>query len=413
MPKRVLCDFHHTDLFRAFQFLFEKRLGWELYRPSGREYWEKSYYWHPIEAEGIGNLTPHNVFDPSQHSSVIDGIPQDGTLFRNFGQDGTRFRWLPLEGVKDIDLILCSTDRTQDGFSRLRQDHCPRVPIVRYIGNRDENVNPDTFDILFGATRKYYLEYVKTGRKPGLHYHPEFDTNLYGWKPLPFFPKFWDGQEAYPDNPPRYVRPDRQYPYVPFVRTFLNFIYHHREPGSPWEIFQRYSGYCSEIGAVALMHGLGTPPAGVEIGLDIIMDTWLREHGQGHLCDRNNWPDLLFNRGEPANHSQIARLMQNSNLVIHPKRGSEGYGFLIHQLASMGRPPVVEMDWYNDLSAKCFLEPGVTCLNITGYDPTDKEAFRQALLPENLEPMATKLHKRFKENVNFDDEAFEITKLIR
>ena len=43
----VLVDFiGHIDLFTSMQLLFQKRLGWELYRPDGEGQWKDWLYWH-------------------------------------------------------------------------------------------------------------------------------------------------------------------------------------------------------------------------------------------------------------------------------------------------------------------------------------------------------------------------------
>lgn len=48
---RVLADYHHHDLFESLAILFEDRLGWELYRPIGMEWFDEGYWnferaWH-------------------------------------------------------------------------------------------------------------------------------------------------------------------------------------------------------------------------------------------------------------------------------------------------------------------------------------------------------------------------------
>ena len=42
---RILCDFHHDALLYSLQLLFENRLGHELYRCVGLD-WYKEGYWH-------------------------------------------------------------------------------------------------------------------------------------------------------------------------------------------------------------------------------------------------------------------------------------------------------------------------------------------------------------------------------
>lgn len=382
--KIALADFHHTDLYRALQFLFEKRFGWQLYRPAGRD-WYPNFYWHPLRDEAIANLTVHNEFIPQQHGHVLN-TNNNGVLFRNFGQDGTLFRWMTLDRVKEIDLLICTSERNEQRFHDLRRNFGLKCKIMRYTGNSDEPVNPGLFDVFIPAVLSHY-EYYKD-KKPCVLYHPEFDIELYSYSQLPK----WD---------------------KPIVRNFLNFTYHHREPGSPWETWQRYVGYGNEIGALSLLHGLGTPPPGIETDLDVIIDTCFQRMGRKDLLDRSTWPDLKFNRGEPPNHKVISELMKFSNLAVHIKRSPpEGYGFLIHNLAACGRPFVVEEDAYRHLSAYRFMQHMETCLFVSGHDPIDKANYRKALEPEVNQRMSERLYQRFRENIDFDEDARRIKELL-
>lgn len=393
---RALADFHHQQLFQALIFLFEKRLGIEVYRPEGSE-WYADYYFHPIPEEAIANLTPspNNKFSWQKTSAAS-----------YFDQDNLNFRWLRLEDVKDIDYLICTSERNEQRFFNLRRNLGLKAKIIRYVGNSDEAINPDLFDIFIPAYLPYYENYVKTGRKPGFLYHPEFDCNLYKYSPPPDFAWafiYGDGRTEAPLNAPN----------IPFLRNFLNFTYHHREPGSPWETWRRYESYSAELGARAYLHGLGTPPPGIETDLDVIIDTAFDRMGRPELKDRTKWPNLETNRGEPSNHRQIAHLMNLSNMVVHIKRSPpEGYGFVIHCLAACGRPPIIEYDAYRNNSARAFLQHKETCLYVTGHDPTDRENLKWALQPEVNLKMSKVLHDRFLNEVDFSAEAEKLKALL-
>jgi hypothetical protein len=386
---RVLCDLHHTQLFQSFQLLFERRFGWEVYRPEGREWADRGYFYHPIEEEMYGLLTKQSEFDPAKHKTVFDA-PDDGVLWKDKDQDCILFRFLPLERIREIDLIVCSVYRNEAPFWKLKQDFgLHNVPVIRYTGNGGEQVDPSKFDIFLPAVLENYEQYVATGKKPGLLFHPEFDINngLFCSTPVP-------------EQPPA------------IMRSCLNFQYHHRQPGSPYEAFMRYSGYCEEVGALAFMHGLGTPPPGVEVELDVIIDRSFRKMGLDHLLDRKTWPDLRRNRGEPPNLRMLATLIKDSHVILHAKPSPpEGYGFVCHEVAACGRPMIIP-DWYKKLSASKFLQDRETCIFLTGHDPTDKANFHWMIRPENNARMAAEIRRRFDENVNFDDEARRIRALL-
>lgn len=65
---RVLVDFHHSSLLRSLVLLFENRLGIELYRPIGMEWWDNGYW-------AINNLED----TAKQFLDLEQAIPADGT----------------------------------------------------------------------------------------------------------------------------------------------------------------------------------------------------------------------------------------------------------------------------------------------------------------------------------------------
>lgn len=402
---KALFDHHHAQLSQALIYLFEMRLGIELYRPEGAE-WFPDYYWHPIAEEAMANLTPGGGIklrgeSPSPFSWLKNEAP-----IPYFSQDNTSFRWMRLEDCKDLDYIICTSERNEQRFYNLRRNLGLKAKIIRYVGNADEAVNPDLFDIFIPAYLPLYEQYVKTGQKPGLLFHPEVDANLYHYTPPPDL--CWAGMNA--DGSIQQITGS---PSRPMVRNFLNFTYHHREPGSPWETWCRYEQYVKQMGGFAILHGLGTPPPGIETEMDVIIDTAFDRMGRPELKDRSKWPDPTYNRGEPGNHMQISRLMMLSNMAVHIKRSPpEGYGFIIHCLAACGRPPIIEYDAYRNNSARAFLQHKETCLYVTGHDPTDRENLRWALEPENNLKMSKTLHDRFMENVDFAAEAAKLKDLL-
>lgn len=392
----ALHDPHHGQLSQALVYLFEKRLGIHLYRPMGREWYDRGAYYHPLEAEAIANLTPASsaIFSATAPNPHEWQKSQEGLDY--FNQDNLKFRWLPFDRVKEANYLVCTTDRNEQRFADLKRNICPRAKVIRYIGNGVEQTDPKNWDIGLMATQRYYDQFK--GSKPCILYHPEFDLQLYRYsEPL----TWWPGQMG------------EIFGSKAVVRNWLNFTHHHREAGSPWEIWQRYHGYCNEFGYIAICHGLGTPPPDVKVEMDVILDTCFDRMGRPELKDRSKWPDLRWNQGEPGSHKQIAELMRLSSMACHIKRSPpEGYGFLVHCLAAMGRPPIVEQTAYEKLSAYKFLQHRETCLYVSGDDATDKSNLRWALQPENNLRMAETLHRRFRENVSFDGEARAIAKLL-
>jgi hypothetical protein len=406
---KALFDHHHAQLSQALIYLFEMRLGIELYRPEGAE-WYPDYYYHPLPEEALANLTPGGgVKLRGESPSPFSWLKRDATEIPTYySQDNTSFRWMRLEECKDLDYIICTSERNEQRFFNLRRNLGLKAKIIRYVGNADEAVNPDLFDIFIPAYLPLYEQYVHTGQKPGLLYHPEFDAaHCYHYTAPP------DLALGYVFGNGDIVQPQKSAPNIPIVRNFLNFTYHHREPGSPWETWCRYENYVNELKGKALLHGLGTPPHGIETEMDVIIDTAFDRMGRPELRDRSKWPDLTWNRGEPSSHTQIGQLMRMSNAAVHIKRSPpEGYGFVVHCLAACGRPPIIEYDAYRNNSARAFLQHKETCLYVTGHDPTDRENLRWALEPENNLRMSKTLYDRFMNEVDFAAEAAKLKALL-
>lgn len=383
----ALADFHHSQLFQSFQHLFEHDLGIELYRPLGAEWYHKGFYYHPIEEEALGILTKTSEFDPSKHKNVFDA--PDGVLWKNGEQYCVLYRWMPLERVREIDYLICTQERNEEPFYRLKKEMGLKCKVLRYCGNGGEPVDLSKCDILISALLEHYERYIRTGQKPGLLFHPWFDLN--------------NSMFCYSEMP-------AQPPSI--LRQLLNFSFHHREPGGPYETWMRYCGYCQEIGARHHLHGLGTPPPGIEVPMDKIIDESFRAMGREDLLDRSKWPDLLTHDGEPPNLRMLATLIKESHAVLQPKRSPpEGFGYLVHEVAACGRPLIVP-HWYKQLSAALFLQERETCLFITGHDPTDKENLHWLFSGDNAPRMGREIRRRFDHNVNFDDEARRIKELL-
>ena len=197
---------------------------------------------------------------------------------------------------------------------------------------------------------------------------------------------------------------DKQ-PLRPVIRTFLNGIYHdaaHSDPSLFWSHKQKLSQK-----ADFYIHGLGTPPPGVELKKGQVL--WKTIFG--HYGDNYQMPDLSANDGEPADHEEISRLMRQTNIAWHAK-GADGYGFLIHQLYASGRPVICRPADYKGKTAGLLLKDRKTCVMIEGNLEKDIRKIEFFLRPQENKKMCESARDIFKEHVNFDYEAKKIKKFI-
>src|SRR3990167_4326943 len=130
----VLCDFHHTDLFRSLRRLFEKRLGFRFYRPLGKDWWEHGYYYHPEPVYGRGCLTK-----ASFHRGHLRDYDSNGPSHYPHGPDWREWSWITLEEASEkIDLVISTHPSNELAFRRFCVERRPMAKSIRYIGNEGE-----------------------------------------------------------------------------------------------------------------------------------------------------------------------------------------------------------------------------------------------------------------------------------
>lgn len=87
----------------------------------------------------------------------------------------------------------------------------------------------------------------------------------------------------------------------------------------------------------------------------------------------------------------------------------DGYGHLIHQWASMGRPLIVKGSYYEGKTGGLLLEDGVTCIDLDKHTFDENiELIKQASQPQNHIKLCQKMRERFDKVCDFDREAKEI-----
>ncbi|MCL5073538.1 MAG: glycosyltransferase [Actinobacteria bacterium] len=171
---KIFSDMHHESLYHSLYLLFEKRLGWELYRPIGLE-WFKEGYW-----------AINNQEDTARQFLEIGNEPKDGTIPLNDGhekgdvyyiQDHHNHSWqkaITLETFKNtkFDVLLASIPQHIKPFQELIDKYQPQAKLIFQMGNH--------FDItglpiknLMASTAPFSFE----GNK--VFYHQEFDLGTF------------------------------------------------------------------------------------------------------------------------------------------------------------------------------------------------------------------------------------------
>ena len=167
----VFCDFHHGALYYSFALLFEKRLGWELFRPIGYE-WHKRGFWayshNPRVVkqylEPFGERFRDGVYHVPREEGTVEYV-QKAITFEKF-----------LE--MDFDFAIASVNQHEIPFSKLVKQHKPSAVLIRQLGNPLEVCDFNVCQNILNSTTHPVPPHVNC-----VNYHPEFSLEDYSYAP--------------------------------------------------------------------------------------------------------------------------------------------------------------------------------------------------------------------------------------
>ena len=347
---RVLVDFHHSSLLRSLVMLFEDRLGAEVYRPIGMD-WFHEGYWAINDQE-----------DTARQFLSTDGlyVPKDGTPLLNKIQDkfprmraghyriddsgGETSHWaITLEAFAEehFDFVIASIPAHVPIFKKLIEKYQPNAKLIIQMGNNwaidnypGENVLASIAPQLTAANAMFY--------------HQEFDLEIF--KPAP-------------------VEPSRK------IYSFLNII---QNSGIGWTDYQELKKMLERQGFEFRAYG-----------------------GQ---C-----PD-----GNMTGARELADKMRESMMIFHVKPGGDGFGHIIHNAYAVGRPVITRSSHYKGQLADLLLVPGTFIdLDKYGRAEVKNMLTRLAHDPDGLRAMGERAHAQFMNVVDYNRESEEISKWLK
>ena len=149
---RVLADLHHGDLFRSLRLLFESRLGGQVFRPYGLDWFDEGWWSYPFHARDTAAQFLGTAYD------------HPGVTLDNFLD--------PHPHERAFDLMLSSTPEQWYAWEAKRREHGITIPHIFQSGN-DWVIPPDCRNLLNSTTLQ---------APPGCHavyYHQEFSLKDY------------------------------------------------------------------------------------------------------------------------------------------------------------------------------------------------------------------------------------------
>lgn len=180
---RVFCDFHHSSLLRSLVLLFEDRLGMELYRPIGMDWFHEGYW-------AINNLedTARQFLDPG--SQPTDNTPALNELRGIDGQEvvmcydpgmKTLHKACTLDYFKNnkFDYVIASIPAHIPLFERLIAEYQSGAKLIVQMGNNWALDLDESHNVL-ASTAPQLLS-----RANMMYYHQEFDLTIFKDTPVP------------------------------------------------------------------------------------------------------------------------------------------------------------------------------------------------------------------------------------
>lgn len=176
----VFADLHHGDLYYSLQLLFEKRFGWKLYRPIGRDWYDRGYWYYasnndPLVIEQyLGNPAESKLY-----TGIIDG-KDEGDHYRYYDmRHSCDHRALTLDQFKKmpIDIIIATVPWNEEKFARLAKDFKPDAKLIRQEGNSGSDLN--------GIFKNVMASFVPDSVPPEINfqfYHQEFDLDIFDYR---------------------------------------------------------------------------------------------------------------------------------------------------------------------------------------------------------------------------------------
>lgn len=188
---KVFTDLHHGDLYYSLHRLFVERLGFELYRPIGFEWFDEGY-WKIAEPYGNARDTI-NQYLYINNDGYVPYVNLNGT---NYFEDGVYYVWEPghkyyqraitLDQFKamQFDIIIPSIASHEDPFEKLRKQYQPDAKLVVHMGNGGQRT----------AARNvmYSIPYDPMPHQNAVFMHQELDPTIYQFtEPNPDTKNIW------------------------------------------------------------------------------------------------------------------------------------------------------------------------------------------------------------------------------
>lgn len=345
---KIFADQHHDALWYSLQLLFEKRLGFELYRPIGLEWYHEGYWhiWNHIDtARQYLDLNQKIDWPKDIHGNKLH--PQQCLNLNYRHEDGIYYvediprkvyqRAVTLPKFKEMqfDIVISSIPNHVGPFNNIIQQFQPKAKHIMQLGNNWPASSFPVKNLLSSA--------LKINPRPDqnvVYYHQEFPLDQYTREPCP--------------NP----------------KSVIN-----------------------------MMHHIPSHPKALFLETEKSMPDWKwYMHG---AC----------NRDDAVLTEKIPQRFKDTGFLWHVKQEGGGYEYNIHHAAACGRPIITKRHHFAQMTADPLFIDDISCVNLDKYSIGELPKVLNSMAARH-EEISVATRKRFDEVVNFDEEEHKIRKFI-
>lgn len=179
---KVFVDFHHHALLQSLILLFEKRLGGEVYRPIGLEWYEQGFwlvYDHPATAAQY--LSKDQLYKPEDGTPPLNQIiEQEKGIYLCHDISGEiSNKAIDLEKFKEtkFDILIASLPQHIEPFKKLISLYQPQAKLIYQIGNQ-WNIDQNVVKNVMASANVPIPQGIN-----GIVYHQEFDLDTFYYSP--------------------------------------------------------------------------------------------------------------------------------------------------------------------------------------------------------------------------------------
>jgi hypothetical protein len=347
MKLKVFADLHHGDLYFSLHRLFVERLGCEIYRPIGFDWFHKGF-WKIAEPYGNAMDTVGQYLDIEHEKwEQKEELIYDEYVYKihgnSFKVNEVHFIYEPvhdyyqkaitLETFKNMkfDIVLSTIQSHDLPYQRLRDSYQPQAKIIAHLGNTGQK-SPLPNII-------HSVPYIKRPEQNAVLAHQELDPRLYN-----------------------YIEPPKN------TKSIFSVVNCYPYP----KIYETYKNLLKEVE--------------------------MKNYGAG--C-----PD-----GSLFGSKGVAERMREANAGWHLKpQGGLGHSAMGWMFS--GRPIITNMSQHRSWGGNAvkLFEPGVTCHDIEAHTVEENcKLIRKMLEPEENAKWCERAKKRFHEIIDYDKEEQDV-----